>query len=112
MLEPEPLPLGFPTERQAGVSHELFGGQLGRLLPVATRAYFSHSLERLRNPLTDLYDRFRRWAEDAGADRGFGGLLLGQAYSRWRKEYGGLRMGQAKMIARTRKSLHLRKANK
>ena len=37
-----------------------------------------------------------RWAEDAGADRGFGGLPL----------------GQAKMIGRTRKSLHLRKANK
>ena len=33
-FELEPLPLGFPPERQAGVLHELFGGQLGRLLPV------------------------------------------------------------------------------
>ncbi len=30
-LEPKPLSLGFPPERQAGVPHERVGGQPGRL---------------------------------------------------------------------------------
>ena len=34
MLEPKPLSLGFPPERQAGVLHERVRGQPRRLLPV------------------------------------------------------------------------------